>query len=384
VRTMIPTQTLSRFIHAKRRQFPDSTGELSDLLMSISLGVKLISQMVATAGIKGLHGYTGRTNVHGESTQVLDEEADEVLVELLGSSGHFGLLVSEERDSVISTEASCNGGKYVLAFDPLDGSSNIGSSIPTGTIFCILQRLDLSRPATHEDFCQPGTKIVAAGYSVYGAKTSFVYSTGRGVHSFTLDPSIGEFVLTDDEIIIPRKGSIFSVNEGNQCWWDSGVKDFVQAIKDSNAQAEKSYSGRYVGSLVADFDRTLRKGGIFMYPVDAKRPKGRLRLLYECMPLAFIMEQAGGRAVNGARRVLDIVPSDIHDRCAFIAGGEHEVDWYQRVVHPELTTRGEVPHLPVEVNVEVDSPLKTRGRAKRGAKAQRHLPPSKGSSSYIA
>lgn len=380
---MIPTQTLSRFIHAKRRQFPESTGELSDLLMSISLGVKLISQMVATAGIKGLHGYTGRTNVHGDDTQVLDEEADEVLVELLGSSGHFGLLVSEERDSVISTEATVNGGKYVLAFDPLDGSSNIGSSIPTGTIFCILQRKDLLRPATHEDFCQPGSKIVAAGYSVYGAKTSFVYSTGRGVHSFTLDPSIGEFVLTDEEIIIPRQGSIFSVNEGNYCWWDSGVRRFVQDIKDSNARAEKAYSGRYVGSLVADFDRTLRKGGIFMYPVDSKRPKGRLRLLYECMPLAFILEQAGGMAVDGQRRVLDIVPNDIHDRCAFIAGGVHEVDWYQRVVHPEVAARENAAQLPVEVNVEVDTSKRRPGRAKRGGESQANVASSKGSSSCV-
>ncbi len=380
---MIPTQTLSRFIHAKRRQFPDSTGELSDLLMSISLGVKLISQMVATAGIKGLHGYTGRTNVHGDNTQLLDEEADEVLVELLGSSGHFGLLVSEERDSVISTESSLNGGKYVLAFDPLDGSSNIGSSIPTGTIFCILQRMDLSRPATHEDFCQPGTRIVAAGYSVYGAKTSFVYSTGQGVHSFTLDPSIGEFVLTDEEIVIPQKGSIFSVNEGNYCWWDPNVRRFVQEIKDSNAAAEQPYSGRYVGSLVADFDRTLRKGGIFMYPVDTKRPKGRLRLLYECMPLAFIVEQAGGKAVDGPRRVLELVPGDIHDRCAFIAGSAHEVDWYQRVAHPELESRQGAPQLPVEVNIEVELPATRRKRSKTGGKSQRHLPNSKGPSPYL-
>jgi fructose-1,6-bisphosphatase I len=350
--------------------------------MSISVGVKLISQMVATAGIKGLHGYTGRTNVHGDSTQLLDEEADEVLVELLGSSGHFGLLVSEERDSVISSEAGPNGGKYVLAFDPLDGSSNIGSSIPTGTIFCILQRKDLSRPATHEDFCQPGARIVAAGYSVYGAKTSFVYSTGRGVHSFTLDPSIGEFVLTDKEILIPRKGSIFSVNEGNYCWWDSGVKRFVQEIKDSNVCAEQPYSGRYVGSLVADFDRTLRKGGIFMYPVDTKRPKGRLRLLYECMPLAFIMEQAGGKAVDGPRRVLEIVPDDIHDRCAFIAGGVDEVDWYQRVVHPEQTVKDESSHLPVEVNVEVDGSQRGHQRARGGRKSARDVSSSKGSNSY--
>jgi fructose-1,6-bisphosphatase I len=378
---MIPTQTLSRFIHAKRRQFPDSTGELSDLLVSISVGVKLISQMVATAGFKGLHGYTGRTNVHGDQTQLLDQEADEVLVDLLGSSGHFGLLVSEERDSVISTEARLNEGKYVLAFDPLDGSSNIGSSIPTGTIFCIFRRKDLSRPATHNDFCQPGTEIVAAGYSVYGAKTSFVYSTGRGVHSFTLDPGIGEFVLTDEEMVVPQKGSIFSINEGNYCWWDCGVKRFVQEIKDSNAHLEKPYSGRYVGSLVADFDRTMRKGGIFMYPVDSKRPKGRLRLLYECMPLAFLMEQAGGKAVDGARRVLEVIPRDIHDRCAFIAGGSHEVEWYQRVVHPELSATGHVSHVPVDVQMEI--PGRPRRRTKRALASPDDISSSKGPKELI-
>jgi len=330
---MIPTQTLSRFIHAQRRRYPDSTGELSDLLVSISLGVKLISQMVATAGFKGLHGYTGEKNVHGDEKRLLDDEADEVLVELLGSSGHFGLLVSEERDSVISTGAQHDEGKYVIAFDPLDGSSNIGSNIPTGTIFCIYRKRDESQPATHEDFCQPGSAIVAAGYSVYGAKTSFVYSTGNGVHGFTLDPSIGEFVLTDSEIRVPERGTIFSVNEGNTAFWDGRVKAFVDSLKAPDATEKGPYIGRYVGSLVADFDRTIRKGGIFLYPVDSKRPSGRLRLLYECMPLAFIMEQAGGLALNGPERVVEITPSDIHQRSAFIAGSPHEVARFRADVH---------------------------------------------------
>ncbi len=330
---MIPTQTLSRFIHAQRRKYPDSTGELSDLLVSISLGVKLISQMVATAGFKGLHGYTGETNLHGEEVKVLDEEADEVLVEVLGSSGHFGLLVSEERDSVISTDASHSEGKYVLAFDPLDGSSNIGSSIPTGTIFCILKKKDQARPAALDDFRQPGTSIVAAGYSVYGAKTSFVYSTGSGVHSFTLDPSIGEFVLTEENIKVPHSGNIYSVNEGNTAYWSEGVRHFVRCLKGERATDKGPYSGRYVGSLVADFDRTLRKGGIFLYPADSKRPTGRLRLLYECMPLAFIMEQAGGSAINGEQRIVDVVPKDIHERSALIVGSPREVEMYRTVVH---------------------------------------------------
>ena len=330
---MIPTQTLSRFIHSQRLKYPDSTGELSDLLVSISLGVKIISQMVATAGFKGLHGYTGETNVHGEEVKQLDEEADQVLVEVLGSSGHFGLLVSEERDSVISTDARHNEGKYVLAFDPLDGSSNIGSNIPTGTIFCILRKKDPTRAATLDDFRQPGTSIVAAGYAVYGAKTSFVYSTGAGVHGFTLDPSIGEFVLTDENIEMPSSGTIYSVNEGNTAYWDQTVRDFVQCLKGEKATPKGPYTGRYVGSLVADFDRTLRKGGIFLYPSDSKRPHGRLRLLYECMPLAFIAEQAGGAAVNGAQRIVEVVPSDIHERSSLIIGSTQEVAMYQSVVH---------------------------------------------------
>ncbi len=289
--------------------------------------------MAATAGFKGLHGYTGETNLHGDEVKLLDEEADEVLVELLGSSGHFGLLVSEERDSVISTDVNHNEGKYVLAFDPLDGSSNIGSNIPTGTIFCIFRKKDDSRPATHDDFCQPGTEIVAAGYAVYGAKTSFVYSTGSGVHGFTLDPSIGEFVLTDENIRIPERGTIYSVNEGNTCYWSDPMKGYVSDLKREDATPKGPYTGRYVGSLVADFDRTLRKGGIFLYPTDSKRPQGRLRLLYECMPLAFIMEQAGGAAVNGPSRVVEVVPRDIHEKSALITGSPGEVSHFQRVVY---------------------------------------------------
>lgn len=329
---MIPTQTLSRFIHARRRLYPDSTGELSDLLVSISLGVKLISQMVATAGFKGLHGYTGDTNIHGDEVKQIDQEADDVLVELLGSSGHFGLLVSEERDKVIATPASDQEAKYVIAFDPLDGSSNIGSNIPVGTIFCIFRRQNMKQPVCDLDFCQPGNAIVAAGYSVYGAKTSFVYSAGSGVHGFTLDPSIGEFVLTEERIQIPERGSIFSVNEGNTPWWGSDMKRFVEELKATNRDSAKPYTGRYVGSLVADFDRTIRRGGIFMYPVDSRRPKGRLRLLYECLPLAFIIEHAGGTATNGERRLIDVTPSDIHERSAFIAGGPFEMQWYESVV----------------------------------------------------
>lgn len=330
---MIPTHTLSRFVLSEGRKHPGSTGELSDLLVSISLGVKIIAQSVATAGFKGLHGYSGVINIHGEATQKLDQEADQVLVELLSSSGHFGLLVSEERDSVVATDEVSAHGKYVIAFDPLDGSSNIGSNIPTGTIFCIFKKKDPTARATSADFLQKGSEIVAAGYSVYGAKTSFVYSAGDGVHGFTLDPSIGEFVLTDERIAIPQRGNIYSINEGNTCWWDERVVSFIHELKMSNKDSDTPYTGRYVGSLVADFDRTLRKGGIFLYPVDSRRPKGRLRLLYECLPLAFIMEQAGGTAINGPARILDLSCTDIHERSALITGSPFEVSQYHAAVH---------------------------------------------------
>ena len=334
---MIPTQTLGRFIHTQRRLYPNSTGELSDLLVSISLGVKFISQMVATGGFIGLHGYAGKTNVHGEEVKKIDQDADEVLVELLGASDHFGLLVSEERDSVITVPTTGSGGQYVIAFDPLDGSSNIGSNIPVGTIFCIFKRKDMSRPACTDDFCQGSEGIVAAGYSVYGAKTSFVYAARSGVHGFTLDPSVGEFVLTEEQIRIPEKGSIFSINEGNTCWWNSATRCFIDELKASNSYAVQPYTGRYVGSLVADFDRTIRRGGIFLYPVDSRRPQGRLRLLYECLPLAYIIEQAGGIATNGAMRLVDVVPRDIHERSAFIAGGAYEMEWFGRILEKHAT-----------------------------------------------
>ncbi|RMG43395.1 MAG: class 1 fructose-bisphosphatase [Candidatus Dadabacteria bacterium] len=334
---MIPTQTLARFIHAQEKQVPQSTGELSDLLTSIALGVKIIARLVQTAGFKGLQGYTGRVNVQGEKTHLLDEEADQVLMELLGSSGHFGLLVSEERDSVVAAKEGRRDAKYVVAFDPLDGSSNIGTNIPVGTIFTIFRKVDPDKEAQHDDFLQKGRSIVAAGYSIYGAKVSFVYSCGAGVHGFTLDPDVGEFVLTEEKIVIPDKGKIYSVNEGYYPIWDEPTIKFIESIKKEDEERGTPYSGRYVGSLVSDFDRTIRKGGIFLHPANKKRERGKLRLLYECMPLAFIAEQAGGRAVDGTCDILDIKPQNIHERCPFIAGGKYEIDWFMRVM---AETRG--------------------------------------------
>ncbi len=328
--------TLSQFINREEQAHPEATGELSGLLNSIALGVKIISQIVATAGFKGLHGYSDKVNIHGEVTRTLDEEAHKVLEDVLSASGHFGLLVSEERDAVIPTRLNSNHrggtGKYVVAFDPLDGSSNIGTNIPVGTIFSIFKRKNVSGEPCESDYLQSGEELVAAGYSIYGAKTSFVYSTGQGVMDFTLDPTIGEFILTGENLKIPDQGNIYSVNEGYRNLFSSSMVAFIDSFKESNSERKTPYTARYVGSLVADFDRTLRNGGIFLYPKNSKHPEGRLRLLYECIPLGFIMEQAGGMAVHGLTSLTKIVPTGIHQRSSFIAGSPTEMGWYLKEV----------------------------------------------------
>jgi len=329
---MIPTQTLTRFIHHKEQGIPGTTGELSDLLTAIGLGVKMIGRLVASAGLKGLHGYTDRINVQGEQAHKLDDEADDILVEILGSSGHFGSLVSEERDGAIETSRASQEAKYVVAFDPLDGSSNIGSNIPVGTIFTILKKKDLSSKADVDDFLQSGRSIVAAGYSVYGAKTSFVYSCGNGVHGFTLDPGIGEFVLTEENMKVPEQGGIYSVNEGYWNKFSEQLRSYILELRNPDSPLKTEYTSRYVGSLVADFDRNLRKGGVFLHPATTDRPRGKLRLLYECMPLAYIMENAGGRAIDGEKDVLDIMPQSIHERCPFMVGGVREIELLERIL----------------------------------------------------
>lgn len=330
---MIPTRTLQRFIHAEQRRYPESEGELSDLLSSISLAVKIVSSLVATAGFKGLAGYSGRSNVQGEATRLLDEEADQTLIELLGSSGHFGLMVSEERDTVVPSGTGSEDAKYVVAFDPLDGSSNLGSNIPVGTIFGIYKRKSTGRLGSDQDFLQSGRNLIAAGYAVYGAKTSFVYSSGDGTHGFTLDPQIGEFILTEERITCPARGKTYSVNEGNTHLWFNDVKRFIEKLKIPDRERSTPYSARYVGSLVADFDRNLRSGGIFIYPADNRNPNGKLRLLYECIPLAFIAEQAGGRASDGRNNILDKIPENIHERSPFIVGSIKDVEWFESVAN---------------------------------------------------
>lgn len=268
------------------------------------------------------------------STLPLDQQADAILVELLSDSGHLGLLVSETRDSVVATAVSQLESEYVIALDPLDGVSNLGSNIPVGTCFAIFRKKESERQAVLDDFLQSGRSIVAAGYAIYGSKTAFVCSVGNGVMSFTLDTALGEFVLTDANLRVPQTGPWYSVNEGYGQFWDEDIQRYVECLKSQRIDQRPAYRSRYIGSLVADFDRTLRQGGIFMHPASSCYPGGKLHLLYECMPLAFLMEQAGGVARSTTCPILDVIPDNIHARCPVFMGSPRELNLLK-----EMTTK---------------------------------------------
>src|SRR3954471_10152492 len=298
-----------------------ATGEFTSLLNHISLAIRIINSRVRAAGLADLLGYTGETNVQGESVQKLDTFSNEVLMNVLERSGHCGVIASEELEDA---QLADHHGKYVVLFDPLDGSSNIDTNVGIGTIFAVLRRQEpkLSRRSLG-DALRPGREIVAAGYVLYGPSTIFVMSTGQGAHGFTLDPSIGEFFLSNPDIKCPPCGSCYSVNEGNYSRWAPEIQKWARHVKgDAGSTA---MSARYVGSLVADAHRTLLKGGIFAYPADTKSKNGKLRLLYEANPMAFLFEQAGGAATNGKERILDVVPSEIHQRTPLILGSKDDV-----------------------------------------------------------
>jgi fructose-1,6-bisphosphatase I len=321
-----------------------ATGEFTSLLNHISLAIRIINSRVRAAGLADMLGYTGETNVQGEEVQKLDAFSNEVLVNVLERSGHCGVVGSEELEEVICAD---HHGKYVVLFDPLDGSSNIDTNVGIGTIFAILRRTEpkLSRPNV-ADALRPGKEIVAAGYVLYGPSTIFVLSTGNGAHGFTLDPAIGEFFLSNPDIRVPTRGSCFSVNEGNFSRWTPEVQNWARWIKaekpagenpDGSAPFRTPYGGRYVGSLVADAHRTLMKGGIFAYPADSKSTSGKLRLLYEANPMAFLFEQAGGAAIDGKNRILEIAPTGIHQRTPLVLGSREDVAAYRQFVTGERT-----------------------------------------------
>lgn len=317
--------TINEFIHEKEKDFPYSTGDLSSLLTDIVIASKIVHRDVNRAGLTNILGDYGQTNVQGESQKKLDVFANEQFISALKAGQKCCGIASEENDDFIAFgQKGSAHGHYVVAFDPLDGSSNIDVNVSIGTIFSIYRTLHPGNPACLEDFLQPGSELVAAGYVIYGSSTMLVYTTGRGVNGFTLDPSIGEFCLSHPNIMTPQDGSIYSINEGNYLDLPQGVQQYIEFCKSKDGK--KSYSARYIGSLVADFHRNLLKGGIYIYPGTRKDPKGKLRLLYECNPLAFICEQAGGKATDGFNRILDLKPESLHQRVPYFVGSANMVE----------------------------------------------------------
>jgi fructose-1,6-bisphosphatase I len=323
--------TIDRHIIEAERQFPEATGAFSNILYDIALAGKMISREVRRAGLVDILGYTGGTNVHGETVKKLDEYAHEVIFKALDHCGHLAVMASEEAEDPLPIPPHFPTGNYVLLYDPLDGSSNIDVNVSVGTIFSIHRKISDAERGTLEDLLQPGYRQVAAGYVVYGSSTMLVYTTGNGVHGFTLDPSIGEFLLSHPNMKIPSPGQrIYSINEGNYAKWFPEQQRLVDHLKGADGQNPKPYSSRYVGSMVADFHRTLIYGGIFMYPADRKNARGKLRLLYEAAPLAMICEHAGGRAMDGKQRILDIQPTELHERTPVFMGSRECVGLAER------------------------------------------------------
>ncbi len=317
-------QTLDEFTIQQLRDFPSATGELSRLLRDIGLAAKRVNVEVNKAGLVDILGDYGSTNVQGEEVKKLDVYANNQFVGVLRHGISCAGIGSEEIDDVvIFDDEISNASKYVCLFDPLDGSANIDVNVSIGTIFSVYRRVSkVGTPATKEDFLQPGTRQIAAGYVIYGSSTMMVYATRRGVNGFTLDPSIGEFTLSHPNIKCPETGKIYSVNHGNFFQYTEGVRKYINECQRKDKSTGGPYTQRYIGSMVADVHRNLIKGGIFMYPAIADKPKGKLRLMYECNPCAFIIEVAGGKATNGSERMLDVQPTDLHQRTPFFAGSK--------------------------------------------------------------
>lgn len=330
---MTTFKTLGQFIIEKQADFPYAKGELSRLLRDIGIAAKIVNREVNKAGLGDILGDAGAVNVQGEGQKKLDVYADEQFIRALTSGGECCVVASEEHEHpiYINSDVSKNA-KYIVCIDPLDGSSNIDVNVSVGTIFSIYRRRSTGGQAMPEDILQPGNQQVAAGYVVYGSSTMLVYTTGNGVNGFTLDPSIGEFCLSHPDIRIPDQGYIYSINEGNYKKFSEGIKKYIKYCEAEDPQTRRPYASRYIGSLVADIHRNLLLGGIYMYPHTLSHPQGKLRLLYECNPIAFIMEQAGGKATNGTERILDLIPNQLHQRCPCFMGSKQMVDMVESFI----------------------------------------------------
>jgi fructose-1,6-bisphosphatase I len=321
--------TLNEFIVQQQNAFPYAKGDLTRLLGHIAIASKIVNREVNMAGLVDILGETGKENIQGETVKKLDEFANEQFKTVLGSSIEVCGLATEEEEDVVSFESDLSrDGKYIVCMDPLDGSSNIDVNVSIGTVFSIYRRIsEIGSPSVEEDFLQPGTEQVAAGYTLYGSSTMLVYTTGMGVTGFTLDPSIGEFFLSHRKISMPDPGTIYSINEGNYANFPPGVKQYIKYCQEIDPPTHRPYTSRYIGSLVADNHRNMLKGGIYIYPQTTSHPEGKLRLTYECNPIAFLAEQAGGMATDGmGNRILEIPPQSIHQRVPFFAGPTNMVN----------------------------------------------------------
>lgn len=319
--------TLNEFIIHQQADYPEATGNFSCLLHHIGIAAKKVNREINKAGLVDILGRSGCENVQGEEQQKLDVYANEAFMEELQASGECCGIASEENEDVTTFhEGLCRNAKYIVCMDPLDGSSNIDVNVSVGTIFSIYKRKSpLGEAAVLDDFLQKGSDMVAAGYIIYGSSTMLVYTVGRGVNGFTLDPSLGEFCLSHPDIRTPENGKIYSINEGNYEKFPVGIKKYIKYCQEKDVKTNRPYTSRYIGSLVADFHRNMLKGGVFMYPSTDSHPKGKLRLLYECNPIAFIAEQAGGLAFSEEGRILDLQPETIHQRVTFYAGAHNMV-----------------------------------------------------------
>ncbi len=320
-------KTLVEFINEKQADFAYASGEFTRLLNDIGIAAKIVNREINKAGLADINGYFGQQNIQGEEQKKLDVFANECFLAAMRHGGMVCAVASEENDELYTYEnAFSQKGKYVVAMDPVDGSSNIEVNVPIGTIFSIYRRISESGPGTVADLLQPGTKQIAVGYVIYGTSTILVYSTGCGVNGFTLDQSVGLFFLSHPDMKIPEGGSIYSINEANYIYFQEGVKEYIKYCQQDDPATLRPYTTRYIGSLVADFHRNLIMGGIYIYPGTHKNPNGKLRLLYECNPIAFLAEQAGGKASTGYERILDIQPTELHQRTPLFVGSKSMVE----------------------------------------------------------
>ncbi len=327
--------TIERHVMELQRMHPDATGVFSNLLYDMAMAAKIIARETTRAGLVNILGASDGENVHGERQQKLDVFADETIFRINDHTGRLCAMASEEHEDVLSIPPRYDSGKYVLLYDPLDGSSNIDVNVSIGTIFAIHRKISEGEHGTMQDILQPGRSLVAAGYVIYGSSTMMVYTTGHGVHGFTLDPTLGEFLLSHENLRVPATAKYYSVNQGNEKYWTPGVRRYVKSLQGIHGEGHTPLGHRYIGSMVADFHRNLLRGGVFLYPGDLQdrnKPYGKLRLMYECQALAFIQEQAGGYASDGLGNILDIQPHQLHQRVPMFVGNRELVEQAERLI----------------------------------------------------